>query len=683
MSMGDVSKIERLAVSTTDVVPQEAPTPPTSTSETPATPRPISENNALGQKLTNEAVPQKRRIRSSGRTSPQLLGKNWQKRTEVWPPVLQAALDEAATQPKAALRLLGHLKTFVRHGGSGDFHQTLASLGSNEQALYIYSAVEILGKNPQHVLAVDRLVGYLEGVAQVRAEDGQTLYLTRAQLERAEVLVRDFDAMGDIQKEKFRATLRSESRPMADALREAAEIVRQGGVKLDTRKVTPVKLEVLAEKLGWDRDGWQYQLLTSLDGAGVFVKDGEITAAELITGLRNPEDPTFATTTQIDRLLQLLKTKSGEEGAKKSIASLQEAWQRDLAKSADRNGDNTITAEEIKKFVEDPKSFHKLAVQNLSVVLHEIAQITGEADPFRIGGLDSNTFNVVRSSYAGVYDKDTMLAPVVAQVITAPDFATSGKIERENKFHADKELPKVLAAKPADYAKTGYDMGHLAPCADASNTDNMLASFSLLNMAPQTPELNRFSWRYLEAAVRDIVAATSGRAIVYTGTLFLDDKGQPMTKEDIATKVEHIGKEGRKIAVPTHCFKSIVLELPGGRMTTMSFVVPNSRDLPTDVPEIKKLLHQSRSSIAEIEKLSGLTFFDGFLPPGLEKSMKNSRDATPPGESKDLQDAGKFLWATARPRTWWTGPVRPFEVDALLEHLDRAMRSARQQKAAA
>jgi endonuclease G len=55
-----------------------------------------------------------------------------------------------------------------------------------------------------------------------------------------------------------------------------------------------------------------------------------------------------------------------------------------------------------------------------------------------------------------------------------------------------------------DYTHSGFDRGHLKPAADSkSSSEKMAASFLMTNVAPQTPQLNRGSWKQLEEATRD------------------------------------------------------------------------------------------------------------------------------------------------------------------------------------
>lgn len=102
------------------------------------------------------------------------------------------------------------------------------------------------------------------------------------------------------------------------------------------------------------------------------------------------------------------------------------------------------------------------------------------------------------------YNSKKRLAEYVTYQLTA-DHLKSKSAERNNKFIpdpylVDKDIPYVVTA---EYAKSGYDRGHLAPSADfAWNQEANNMTFVMSNMAPQTPGLNRDAWKRLEDQVR-------------------------------------------------------------------------------------------------------------------------------------------------------------------------------------
>ena len=109
-----------------------------------------------------------------------------------------------------------------------------------------------------------------------------------------------------------------------------------------------------------------------------------------------------------------------------------------------------------------------------------------------------NTIELCSSFYVVRYDTTAKAAVLVSEVFDP----TLDPIPRKNAFRHDARLPADSRAEIADYYKSGYDMGHMAPAGDAKTHEAMYDSFLLSNMTPQVPSLNRESWRLLEGSVR-------------------------------------------------------------------------------------------------------------------------------------------------------------------------------------
>ncbi len=92
---------------------------------------------------------------------------------------------------------------------------------------------------------------------------------------------------------------------------------------------------------------------------------------------------------------------------------------------------------------------------------------------------------------------------------------------REDAFHAEEAVPFEDRADPEDYVRSGFDRGHMAPSGDMPDAASQHASFSMANMVPQAPRLNRGAWERIESAVRDL-AQDGGADGVYvvTGPMF-------------------------------------------------------------------------------------------------------------------------------------------------------------------
>jgi endonuclease G len=213
--------------------------------------------------------------------------------------------------------------------------------------------------------------------------------------------------------------------------------------------------------------------------------------------------------------------------------------------------------------------------------------------PFGVPELtvDAHTTAVCHTGYVALHDDDYLVPRWVAYTLNGKK--TFGCIARSNKFHPDDALSPDRRATPADYRGTGYDQGHQAPAQDfAWNKDLMFDSFSMLNMAPQKPALNRQGWKRLEEIVR-VWASDRGNLVVYVGPVLLK-RNKPRT----------IGRH--KVAVPQEFWKVIVdIE----KKEALAFVMPQAK-----VPAGK--LDEWTTSIADVERIAGVKLA---LPPGVDR----------------------------------------------------------------
>ena len=160
-------------------------------------------------------------------------------------------------------------------------------------------------------------------------------------------------------------------------------------------------------------------------------------------------------------------------------------------------------------------------------------------------------------------------------------------VERTNLFHAEERLPPGERAELADYARSGYDRGHLAPSADMPDAESQAESFSLANMVPQARKLNAGLWSAIEIAVRDR-ARRGGELYVVTGPIF---RGTNLT-----------ALRGR-VVVPTAVFKAIHDPKRG---TAGAYLAPNEDEAGWEAV-----------SIARLRELSGIDVFPS-LPEGIK-----------------------------------------------------------------
>ena len=127
-----------------------------------------------------------------------------------------------------------------------------------------------------------------------------------------------------------------------------------------------------------------------------------------------------------------------------------------------------------------------------------------------------------------------------AEHLQAEQIAAAQQLSRENSFHAEDRLPAGERAELADYARSGYDRGHMAPNGDMPDRDSQHDSFSLANIVPQDGENNRHLWAAIEGAVRKM-AKREGDLYVVTGPAFL------------GSDLKKVGN----VLVPTHLYKLV------------------------------------------------------------------------------------------------------------------------------
>jgi endonuclease G len=127
-----------------------------------------------------------------------------------------------------------------------------------------------------------------------------------------------------------------------------------------------------------------------------------------------------------------------------------------------------------------------------------------------------------------------------AEHLTRAGVAAAATLERVDSFHAETALPTEERAELNDYARSGYDRGHMAPNADMPTPTAQAQSFSLANMVPQIHANNAGIWSGMEQVTRRL-ATGDGEVYVVSGPAFL------------GSNIKQVGR----VLVPTHLWKVI------------------------------------------------------------------------------------------------------------------------------
>lgn len=106
-----------------------------------------------------------------------------------------------------------------------------------------------------------------------------------------------------------------------------------------------------------------------------------------------------------------------------------------------------------------------------------------------------------------------------AEHLTADRVIDAKSIDRVDRFYSETSIPAKDRAELSHYARSGYDRGHLVPSADMATVRSQANSFSLSNIVPQQPELNRKLWSEIEATTRGL-ALRYDDVYVVTGVAF-------------------------------------------------------------------------------------------------------------------------------------------------------------------
>ncbi len=203
---------------------------------------------------------------------------------------------------------------------------------------------------------------------------------------------------------------------------------------------------------------------------------------------------------------------------------------------------------------------------------------------------------IQHQAYELYYVDEAEQAAWVAYTLT--DDHLNGPYHRSNNFETD-PLVKQGSADDLDYSHSGFDRGHLAPAADFSwSRTAMEESFYYSNMTPQDPSFNRGKWKELEEQVRDW-AALYEYVTVITGPVLTSASGS-------------IGHD--HVLVPKQFYK-IILTSDNGQAKAIGFLMENHA--------LHSNLTSYATSIDNIEKISGLNFFEG-----LSDSLENKIEST-------------------------------------------------------
>ncbi|MDE6093564.1 MAG: DNA/RNA non-specific endonuclease [Muribaculaceae bacterium] len=191
----------------------------------------------------------------------------------------------------------------------------------------------------------------------------------------------------------------------------------------------------------------------------------------------------------------------------------------------------------------------------------------------------------------------------VAWTITADRLSHPVVSRSQGSFSTDRNVAGCATA--ADYRRSGYDRGHMAPAADMKwDSQAMKDCFMFTNIAPQATSLNTGAWNKLEQACRNIASVDSlGKAVVICG---------PVMTQGYRTTIGD-----SQVVVPPAFFKVVLYRRADGNPATIGFIMNNGK--------VDGGMQSCAMTVDRVEEITGHDFFTT-LPDSIERAIESTFD---------------------------------------------------------
>jgi len=184
---------------------------------------------------------------------------------------------------------------------------------------------------------------------------------------------------------------------------------------------------------------------------------------------------------------------------------------------------------------------------------------------------------IKRDAFTSCYDYDKKGSRLLFYTLRGDDLR-SGYIQRKeygNPFYADNAIPEAFRAYPYDFSHSGQDKGHIRSYASSAYSQKLInQTYSMVNVLPQTPDLNRNAWLGAEKYER-----YTARKVGTVGVLNIAMYEKP---------VKRIGRH--KVAVPSGFYK-IVTDASGEPLRCFYY------------PNVKRQSSSLRDHIVDCDKI--------------------------------------------------------------------------------
>ncbi|EDV22535.1 uncharacterized protein TRIADDRAFT_58865 [Trichoplax adhaerens] len=231
------------------------------------------------------------------------------------------------------------------------------------------------------------------------------------------------------------------------------------------------------------------------------------------------------------------------------------------------------------------------------------------------------------SGYSNIYH-----IPLFAGYFLSDKESTASP-NKDTCYHRDIRLDiATQTSNCSNYVNSSYEKGHLMPKSDVSfdvvtqSNSNMLSNIVPLHAAFKTGP-----WNYLEMLINKW-SKKYGGIFVISGAMIKADHETVMSDPSYWLNGE-IGS----VAIPTHLYKIVVKcqdsdqvacngsasnhKPCGGKLEALSFILPHSKSASPQCHSAVSQIFEHVSSIADIEKLTGIDFFPE-LPAELQVQLE-------------------------------------------------------------
>lgn len=186
--------------------------------------------------------------------------------------------------------------------------------------------------------------------------------------------------------------------------------------------------------------------------------------------------------------------------------------------------------------------------------------------------------------------------------LTASEAAARTADRKNVSFAADADVEGCPV--PADYRKSGYDRGHMAPAGDMRWSEKAMEQCHYMtNITPQVNSLNTGAWKKLEEATRRWAAADSA-VIVVCGPVLTDRLSRSIGASEVT--------------VPERFFKVILA--PYARPPRAIGFIFGNNNMPQS-------MQQAVRTVDQVEEITGMDFFSA-LPDEIETQVESTSSLT-------------------------------------------------------